>query len=413
MIIANMNYLSRICIYFILLIALCNSSYTQAYTNTNQKRGVLIESSFVKRISVNEINGLFPEKSKLDQDITHIPKYDIDLYRLVYRSIHNGKLENLSGLVVVPVRIAAAPHMQYHHGTMFPFPHPNGEGSLDAPSFYKGLLPKEADAQYETRLFGNYLGSYGYLVSLPDYAGYAESAHLEHPYSVNPRLAEQSVDMILATREFCEQKNIKLNKKLFLSGWSEGGAACVAVQKLIEKEYKSKIEVTANAPLAGFYNTIPYLKPFLNFGPFIGKDYGEDLDVMIWTLYTVNSFSPEPVSFDKVFKFEVKNQLDVLKNRPSSRPKKIMKWLWFKNKKRIVQMFRESCLHEGWSPKAPIYVHHGTDDDIVFYDKNVEVMVNNLNKEGGKVVLRKYDGHDHYSLALLYFLSMIEDFSKF
>ncbi len=54
-------------------------------------------------------------------------------------------------------------------------------------------------------------------------------------------------------------------------------------------------------------------------------------------------------------------------------------------------MFRESCLHEGWSPKAPIYVHHGTDDDIVFYDKNVEVMLNNLNEEGGKVMLRKYD----------------------
>ena len=377
---------------------------------TQTERGTLVSQTFIKTILAQNINSLFPEKNQHKGDISQLPKYDIDLYNIIYTSIHAGELVQLSGLIIVPKKEGMLPHLQYHHGTMLPYPYGHGEGSLDAPSLYDGNAPKTVEAQYETRLFGNYLGSYGYLMSFPDYSGYAVSEQLEHPYSVNTMLAEQSVDMILATRAFCHANNIILNNQLFLAGWSEGGAACVATQKLIEAEYGDQITVTANAPLAGFYYTLPLVKQFLNFTPLLFKDYGEDLDVLIWTSYTINKYSTDPIPTNKLFKYPVNNQLDVLKNRPTSRPRKLYKWLGRKSKKQILSQFSAQCLHDNWTPIAPIFVHHGTKDDIVYYDKNVEVMVNNLNQRNGKITLRKYEGHNHYSLAFLYLLSMVEDF---
>ncbi len=383
---------------------------TKIEFNQQDERGKLISYQFINTIPASNINDLYPERLEYEGDVSHLPNYDINLYRILYASLQEDKLVELSGLIVVPITDEPISHMQYHHGTMFPYPFPEGEGSLDAPSLYTGLPTSAYDAQAESRIFGNYLGSYGYLVSMPDYAGYAKSSDLEHPYSVNTLLAEQSVDMILATKEFCAKENIRLDRKLFLSGWSEGAAAAVAVQKLIEVEYLDEIEVTANAPLAGFYNTSYYANLMLNYFPLINEDLGADIDVLIWTLYAMNRFSDDPILNSDLFKFEVNDQLDVLQNRPTSRPSNIVRILTEENRNSMMKSFRKNALAHNWSPKAPIFVHQGTEDDIVFYYTNTEVMVNNLNRNGGDVTLYAYEGHDHYSLVMLYLLKMIEDF---
>jgi len=191
-----------------------NSLEKNSYLKDLDERGILVSHEFIKTIPNENINALFPEKNQYKGDISKLPKYDIDLFRITYSSIHAGKIVQLSGLIVVPKKEGALSHLQYHHGTLLPYPYGHGEGNLDAPSLYDGNAPKTEDAHYEARLFGNYLGSYGYLVSFPDYSGYAISQHLEHPYSVNTMLAEQSADMILATRAFCKAQNIALNQKL-------------------------------------------------------------------------------------------------------------------------------------------------------------------------------------------------------
>ncbi|MDG0970498.1 MAG: hypothetical protein P8O06_11730 [Porticoccaceae bacterium] len=151
---------------------------------------------------------------------------------------------------------------------MLPYPYAKGEGSLDAPPLYLGGYPQADKAHYETRLFGNYLGSAGFLVSLPDYIGYGVSNRHEHPYSVNDRLAEQSVDMLTATQSFAENLKLGLTNELYLSGWSEGAAASLAAQKLIENsttdtdDSSYEISISANFALADFYTTELYSKLF-------------------------------------------------------------------------------------------------------------------------------------------------------
>jgi len=252
------------------------------------------------------------------------------------------------------------------------------------------------------------------LVSLPDYVGYGISDHLEHPYSVNDRLAEQSVDMILATQAFAKEVGIELANGTYLSGWSEGAAAGLATQKLIEQEYQGSevnadnIYIAGNFALAGFYNTVLYSKLFTGLFPLDHSDWGEDLDILLWTLYTINKYSDDqPLDSTSLFKIPAANQLDVLKNRQTSVPAEITPFT-ISDKNRLISKFAKNSLSNDWTPKAPIYIHHGTEDDIVYYPFNTELTVQNLKEKGGNVTLIKYQDHDHYTPAKLFLLDMLE-----
>lgn len=398
---------------FIVDIDISYDPYSEYANKVADDRGILMYSEFIKTVEASDVNDLFPEIDENEGDISDLPDYDIDLYRIVYTSVFLYDIVNLSGLIVVPQHNNSLSHVQYHHGTLYPYPHGDGEGSNDAPSLYEGEKPEKEYAQYESRLFGNYLGSYGYLVSIPDYIGYGVSNSYEHTYSVNDRLAEQSVDMILATREFCDDQNITLNDELFLCGWSEGGAACLATQKLIESEYNDEIKITANAPLAGFFAMEFYSKIFINLAPLIPTDWGEDLNDLVWALYAINQFTDDkPLDNSDIFQFEVENQLDVLKNRPTSIPSEAIKCC-IKDRDKLISKFAHNDLSDNWKPKAPVYIHHGTEDENVPYPFNAENTVNNLNNQGGDVELVKYEGHDHYTLDKLYLLNIIEEFEQY
>ena len=118
------------------------------------------------------------------------------------------------------------------------------------------------------------------------------------------------------------------------------------------------------------------------------------------------------VSNDKLFKFEINNQSDILNNRPTSVPTQCLQY-FIKDKNKLISKFAHNDLSDGWTPIAPVYVHHGTEDENVFYPFNTETTVNNLNKLGGNVVLVKYEGHDHYTLDKLYLLNMIDEFNQY
>ncbi|MBD3351931.1 MAG: hypothetical protein GF364_10640 [Candidatus Lokiarchaeota archaeon] len=387
--------------------------YSEYASTIKGERGNLLSYEFVTSIQAEDVNGLFPETDENEGDISDLPTYDIDLYRINYTSVFLYEIVNLSGLIIIPQKLGELSHIQYHHGTLFPYPDEMGEGLLDAPSLYEGNYPQTQYAQYESRLFGNFLGSYGYLVSLPDYIGYGVSESYEHTYSVNDRLAEQSVDMILATQAFCSSLSIELDGKLFLSGWSEGGAASLATQKLIESDYDGEIAITANAPLAAFSTTKFYSRVLLSLAPLDCTDWGGDLDDLLWATYAINRYTDDkPVDTEKIFKFEVDNQSDVLRNRPTNRPSQAIRY-FIKDKSKLISKFAQNDLSDGWTPKAPIYIHHGTKDDVVMYIFNAKTTVNNLNKRGGNVELVKYEGHDHYTLDKLYLLNIIEEFTQY
>ena len=60
--------------------------------------------------------------------------------------------------------------------------------------------------------------------------------------------------MLRAVKEFCDNRGIIYNNQLFLSGYSQGGHATMALHKALQEHHSSEFQVTASAPGAGPYD---------------------------------------------------------------------------------------------------------------------------------------------------------------
>ena len=166
---------------------------------------------------------------------------DVSCYKLTYKTPDaSAALINASGLVCLPAtRIGGSPVLSYQHGTIFQ--------DSDAPSSF----PTSPES-----LVGAIFAAIGYIAVLPDYIGYGDSTALLHPYVHAATLASATVDMNRAARVFFKEPGINAvtNGQLFLAGYSEGGYATLATQRLMEQSLSAEFPITASEPGAGPYD---------------------------------------------------------------------------------------------------------------------------------------------------------------
>lgn len=162
-------------------------------------------------------------------------------YRLTYWTPDvAAALVTASGLVCLPQpRSGGNPVLSYQHGTIFQDP--------EAPS---SILTSN-----EGKL-GAAFAALGYIAVLPDFIGYGASTNALHPYVHAGTLASTTVNMNRAARSFLAQRGIAPtgNGKFFLTGYSEGGYATLAAQKLMEQTLAAEFPITASEPGAGPYD---------------------------------------------------------------------------------------------------------------------------------------------------------------
>ncbi len=161
----------------------------------------------------------------------------VKLYKITYTTpdIH-GQLDTASGLFVVPQReqTISYPTLVYEHGTV--------DGPQDVPSNQQG--------GYELALFFSGLG---YATIAPDYLGAGEARGF-HPYIHAASEASASVDMLRAVHAHAPEMDIYLNDQLFITGYSQGGHASMALHRYIETEATNEFTVTAAAHMSGPYS---------------------------------------------------------------------------------------------------------------------------------------------------------------
>lgn len=121
-------------------------------------------------------------------------------------------------------------------------------------SYQHGTSTKRADAPSgvganELLVNGAFFASNGYLVVAADYLGLGENRDF-HPYLHSQTEATACADAILAARGL----KLSLSKKLFLTGYSQGGHATMALQRYWQTRFGAKYPVTASAPMAGPYD---------------------------------------------------------------------------------------------------------------------------------------------------------------
>lgn len=166
------------------------------------------------------------------------PSYSVINFKLRYLTTDTEGVEHIaSGLVSFP---------QTSEPTVFPmacFQHGTVAGRDDVPSNLAGGFE-----------LGAAFASNGYIVVSPDYIGLGESPGV-HPYVHAESEASAAVDLLLATREFIEeQESLILSDQLFISGYSQGGHAAMALQQEIETNQSDLFTVTASAPMSGPYS---------------------------------------------------------------------------------------------------------------------------------------------------------------
>jgi len=160
----------------------------------------------------------------------------VNLYKVVYSTPDvNGDPSLASGLLCVPdVLTKKYPVLCYQHGT--------SSDREDVPSRLNG----EADLPI---LFCGM----GYLTVAPDYLGLGDSPGY-HPYVHAETEASAGVDMIRAGREFAQQEGVAFNEQIFVTGYSQGGHAAMALHRKLETELSSEFQVAAASPMSGPYS---------------------------------------------------------------------------------------------------------------------------------------------------------------
>ena len=208
----------------------------------------LVSSTFVNtmsQISLNSLTGLALQ-------------YDVDMYKMIYNTTDvNGQPTIASGAFLVPSNPNCIdfPFSVYMHGT----------------SLKKSNVPSNNNQE---AVIGKVFSAGGYFTCMPDYIGMGQSPGL-HPYIHAESEAKSAVDMVRAAREFISNTLMMVdNGELFITGYSQGGHACMATQKYIEdNNLQAEFNVVASAPCSGPYalsitmaDSITSMTPYSNPG---------------------------------------------------------------------------------------------------------------------------------------------------
>lgn len=167
----------------------------------------------------------------------------VDAYRIVYRTVGGaGEPVTSSAAVLLPRGDDAAcagprPTLMYARGTAF-------VRDTDL-SHLQATVP---DAVAAATLFA----AQGYAVVAPNYVGYAASNASYHPYYQLEAQAQDVIDALLAARAAAASMQMQTSAKLFLVGYSQGGAVALATQRALERPgAPAALHVTAAAASAG------------------------------------------------------------------------------------------------------------------------------------------------------------------
>ncbi len=198
----------------------------------------LVSSEEVGQVSREELAELFgPLGGLIENSLT--------LHRILYTTLDvEGRLDTASGLLILPDRPNdQLPLLCAQHGTV--------NSKSDVPSNLRG--------GYE---LGLTFGALGYVTVMPDFLGLGTSRGF-HPYVHADSEASASVDMLLAIREFAAQNNVALNDQLFITGYSQGGHASMALHREIELNLSNQFTVTAASHMSGPYDISGVFRNFI------------------------------------------------------------------------------------------------------------------------------------------------------
>lgn len=169
------------------------------------------------------------------------PQYDVESFKITYTTTDAfGQPDTATGLLSLPSQDALVlPVALYNHGTI---------ASAD-------LAPSVPGVRERFAVQG--LAGSGFIALAPDYLGLGDSDGI-HPYLHAETEARAGRDMIIAVKRWLDAQDIRDNDQLFVTGYSQGGHASMALARSLENNGADDgLELTAAAHLSGVYDITP------------------------------------------------------------------------------------------------------------------------------------------------------------
>ena len=287
--------------------------------------------------------------------------YGVDMYRVSYEMPYLSDTIEVSGALFVPVQVPEScglPLHVYMHGTIFK--------RTNAPSFM-GL---EGD-------LGALMSTLGQVVLMPDYVGLGIS-QLMHPYVHARSESDAGYFMMKAAAELASDLGYTLNGQNFISGYSQGGHAAMALARdLTYTNYGDDFPLSGAAPGSGPYDISGTQFPLT----FDANSYSNPAylayNVVGWNSYYGTLFDELDEVFQEPYASAVLEMLDgthdaVAINNvcPETLEEFIQPWLLdsiFNNPNHPFNLAaQDNDVHE-WIPEAPVEMFYCTQDEQVFY----------------------------------------------
>jgi pimeloyl-ACP methyl ester carboxylesterase len=350
----------------------------------------LVSADNVLNRASGEMRSLL-ERANLSLDLDLL-KYDVDIYKVTYKTTYNGQEVTASALVSLPKNAPSAAIVSFQHGTIAAY--------TQAPTALQLYDP-------ESVLYSA-LAAPGFISVAPDLLGFGASKSILHPYYVEDLTASAVRDAIRAARDLASDKGVSFNGKLFLAGYSQGGYATMATHKSIEADPLEGINLIASFPSSGgydiknmqeyFWELQDYEQPF--YLAFVAQAYKTTFN---WQQPLTDVFN-EPYA-DKIPALvngtKTNNQIndeltttiaDLVTDDIRAHIDTDTKY------KYIVDAFVDNSLTD-WKPTVPMFMFHGDIDMTVPYTNSLATY-NKLIANGAStsvVTLTPLEGADHYT----------------
>jgi predicted esterase len=291
--------------------------------------------------------------------------YDIEIYKVTYKTSYDGSSINASGLMALPKTNAGVAMLSFHHGTI--------TNRADAPSNF-------SPSDFNTISYAA-MASVGFIGVIPDYLGFGTSSSILHPYYVEDVMASTILDMLKAGAELAQQKGIQFNGKLFLAGYSEGGYVTMAAHKAIEENTLDGFTLIASFPGAGAYDLTGMQEHIFSLDEYSDPHYLAYMarayqlhykeDDLLTDFFKEPYASRIPGLFDgQKGADEINSQLtstiaDLIQENILADINTDTKYAYLKN------AFAENSLTD-WAPQVKMFMYHGLSDTTVPYQNSVD-----------------------------------------
>lgn len=230
------------------------------------------------------------------------------------------------------------------------------------------------EAPSQTFTFEALLAAKGYVVLMPDYMGFGISRDSILPYLNASMTAQASLDMLNASIPFLYYRGVRvLSTELILCGYSQGAAAALAVQRLIETSYP-EYTVLRTYIGAGPYSpadtydycvkmdktSIPCAVPMLLQGMLVSEHLDYKMEDLL--LPPLREHYQEWINSKEYTMFQINAMIG------SNRVSEIMSPLALDKSRYPTNTFYEALKRnriDGWMPRGSIYMFHSLSDDMV------------------------------------------------